>query len=430
MLDLDRIQQFWTAYGQPIVLGAGGTAILLATILVWRFMRTGKPHERVGTLAVVLATAFSADGMWAVARKSLHLSIPVALVLFAMFEVVMLSQALLAKHKLAGNAKANITRHINFVWTLAALSGVVACLNSANPAEVVLRLVAPSVAAAIWWMNLTADGVARKPDAITWRITPRRVLVRLGIVEPGERDVIQVDRERRIAAMTLTAHRLHHGTMFPRMRGAKLRRLALAADDSMVAEVQRRVQRVHLIETLTAPGAEGATAATAAPGGATDGAPASATDGATVPLQPSSALLSIDPQLAAIVRNGRAGSARNGETRNGETRNGRNAQVSAPVAAPATDRSDEAFMAIVAPIVARSIDATGAAPSQRSVRNAIEARVQPAPGFKKVGELIERATAAHRERSERPATDDAERSDDPDRAPINGNHHELIGAAS
>lgn len=416
-----QAQQFWAAYGQPIIFGVGGLAILIAAVLGWRFMRTGKPHERVGTLAVVLATAFSADGMWAVARKSLHLSVPVALVLFAMFEVVMLSQALLAKHKLTVDAKANITRHINFVWTLAGLSGAVACLNSANPAEVVLRLVAPSVAAAIWWMNLTADGVARQPDAITWRITPRRILVRLGIVEPGSRDVIQVDRERRIAAMTVTAHRLHHGSWFPGMRASKLRRLALAADDDMVTEVQRRVQRVHRIETLTKPGAAVATAATSAPESATATAPAPATDGATTSLHLSSTMYALDPQLAEVVRNGRGGSARNGAARNGK-----NAQVSTA----ATDRSDEFYMTIAGPLVARSLAATGAAPSQRSVRNEIEKHVQPAPGFKKVGELIERATAAHRERSERPATDDSERSDDPDRERINGHSHDLIGAAS
>lgn len=158
---------------------------------------------------------------------------------------------------------------------------------------------------------------------------------------------------------------------------------------------------------------------------ATDTAPAAATGAATTPLQPSSALMGIDPQLAAIVRNGRGGS-----TRNGEARNGRNAQVSAPTAPSAADRSDTTFMAIVAPLVARSLDATGAAPSQRSVRNAIEAKVQPAPGFKKVGELIQRATEAHRERSERAATDDADRSDDPDRDRINGRTPDLIGATS
>jgi hypothetical protein len=85
-------------------------------------------------------------------------------------------------------------------------------------------------------------------------------------------------------------------------------------------------------------------------------------------------------------------------------------------------------MTIVGPLVARSLDATGSAPSQRLVRNEIGKTVQPAPGFRKVGELIERATAAHRERSERPATDDAERSDDPDQERVNGHQLQPIGA--
>lgn len=152
-------------------------------------------------------------------------------------------------------------------------------------------------------------------------------------------------------------------------------------------------------------------------------APAPATEGATQPQQPSSALSAVDPQLAALVRNGKVGS-----TRNTEPRNGAKPQVSAAVAGSAADRSDATYMRIVQPLVAESIAATGAAPSQRSVRTAIEAKVQPAPGFKKVGELIRRATEAHRERSAQTATDDAERSDDPDREHINGRIPALSGA--
>jgi hypothetical protein len=65
--------------------------------------------------------------------------------------------------------------------------------------------------------------------------------------------VSEVDRDRRIAALTTTAHRVHHGRILRRLHTIRLRRLALAADDAMVTEARNRVQRVHHIVALTAP---------------------------------------------------------------------------------------------------------------------------------------------------------------------------------
>ena len=70
--------------------------------------------------------------------------------------------------------------------------------------------------------------------------------------------MIEVDRARRVAALTTTAHRLHHGwPPLRRLHTARLRRLALAADEAMVAEARSRVDRVHRIVALTAPTAGG-----------------------------------------------------------------------------------------------------------------------------------------------------------------------------
>lgn len=250
---LARVKDIWASDGQVIILAVGAVVVLVGVFLAWRWFARGEAHKRTGTIAVALATAFASEGMWEVARESLHLDWYIALVLFAMFEIVMVNQAQTARYKLRLNPPGNARKHMTFVWLMAAASGVTASLNADDGVEFVLRLIAPSVAAGIWWTSLTADGIAKTPDAISWTLTPRRVLVRLGLAEPGERDVIAVDRERRIAAMTVTAHRLHHGAWFPGFRAARLRRLALAADDGMVAEVQRRVRRVHLIEALTAP---------------------------------------------------------------------------------------------------------------------------------------------------------------------------------
>lgn len=243
-------------YAQPILFGAGATGALLGTLLIWRFFRTGHAHTRVGSLAVALATAFAAEGMWEVATGPMGLPPVMAAGLFGMFEVVMVSQGLLAKFKLAQNPPGDVRRHMNFVWAVAAASGIVASTASNSVPEFLLRLCAPAVGAGIWWMGITADKPAGAVQPTSWIWTPRRIGIQLGLIQPGQQDLVQVDRDRRIDAITVTAHRLHHGSKsLAGWRKSKLRRLALQADDAMVAEAQRRVARVHRIEKLTSPDA-------------------------------------------------------------------------------------------------------------------------------------------------------------------------------
>jgi hypothetical protein len=253
MLDLTQAQQFWTAYGDTITLAVGAAAVLLGAGLGWRWWRHGEAHQRTGTLAVVLATAFSAEGMWEVARGALHLETYIALVLFSMFEVVMLNQGLLAKHKLAKNLPAGAQRHMRFVWLIAFVTGGIASTNSDNLTEFLLRLAAPSVAAGIWWTTLTADGIAKVKSAVTFRWSPRRLALWLGIIEPGENDVKDVDRTRRLDKLVDLVHLRQAGRLSKR-QARRLSRLERHADDAMLDEVIRRMDRsVWFKTTLDTP---------------------------------------------------------------------------------------------------------------------------------------------------------------------------------
>jgi hypothetical protein len=231
-------------YGaEGLALGALA-ALVIAGILVWRWLQYGESYEKWSQAGVVMATAFAAEGMWEVADERLDLAILPRLVLFAMFEVVMVSQGLLAKHKISDRPSA-ARRHMTFVWIIAAVSGGVSSLNSENVVEFGLRVSAPLVAAGLWWMALTAD-LAKPVDAITWKITPRRLLVRLGIAEAGETDLVQVNRERAVRDLARLGLAVRQGGAAPR-RVRKLRRLALEADAAMVDEAVFRVDRCDAI---------------------------------------------------------------------------------------------------------------------------------------------------------------------------------------
>ncbi|MEQ7125337.1 hypothetical protein ABN034_12530 [Actinopolymorpha sp. B11F2] len=259
-----------TAHGPMLVVASGALLIAGAAVLVWRAYRTDRLADVATWFTVAIATAYSAEGMWEVAREGLDLNPWQAAGLFGVAEAAMTSEAIRARRHYKRHGRPG--PHGAAVWVIATCAGVIATLNADSLVEAPVRLLVPLLAAWLWWLELTSEGIRRQVDTITWRLSPRRILVRLGLAEPGERDVVEVDRARRIALLTAVAYRLHHGWKPLRtFHSARLRRLALGADDAMVDEARTRVDRAHHIATLTAPGTQPSA------GNAPDGIPARTT---------------------------------------------------------------------------------------------------------------------------------------------------------
>ncbi|MBM0274154.1 hypothetical protein [Micromonospora tarensis] len=207
-------------HGQPVLFGAGAVGALLALVLVWRFLQTGYVHEKLGRVAVALATLFAMEGMFEVAHGPLGLNVPGSLMFCATFEVVMLHQGSLAAHKLAahvGDGPApDISRHMRFVWLVAGASGLVASTASDSVTEVVLRLATPPLAAGIWYMSLYADKEPAKRQESRWIWTPQRIGVRLGLLKPGTvDDLAEVFRQRTVRSVVDAAVVVWHADRPP-----------------------------------------------------------------------------------------------------------------------------------------------------------------------------------------------------------------------
>lgn len=261
----DTVVRFGRDYGYPLLLAAlVVTAVfLLITFVVAR--RRGRVDKWVATLSGYAVLALSAEGMWGVARERLRLPVVLAAAVFFVAEAAMVSSALqAARHYEATTVRdpsgrvitpGHPGKHGRAVWIIAAVAGLIVAANSKNLVEAPLRLALPLAAAMLWWNALTAEGSGR-PESSSWRWTPRRFLLWIGALEPGERDMVAVDRDRRVGTMTAVAHRLHaapEGSRGRRRAVARLRRLALEADEEMIEAVRRRVRLVHEVEALTAP---------------------------------------------------------------------------------------------------------------------------------------------------------------------------------
>lgn len=210
-----------------VVWVIGGACILVATLLLSRALlrasRTAwKAHKERRTpraktkpdviedwltrLAAAIATGVSAQGMWQFATDKLELNSPLREILFAFIEIAIVISAVRAKRSMRENYSAGLDGIA--VWVLASLTAVLSSLDAENFAEGVFRLAAPLVAAWMWerGMRLERHRV-RGTKGINWRLTPERVLVRIGLAEATDRTASEVDAHRRLTRVAKAAKR-------------------------------------------------------------------------------------------------------------------------------------------------------------------------------------------------------------------------------
>jgi len=256
-------------------------ALLLLSVLISTLARrptTGSRGQRIeGLLTLVaagIATGVAGTGMWRFFGDVLHIdNVVLRGALFAFLEIALLTEALRARRNLLDDIAKGVDRPSTgidgkAVWVFAAMSGVLASLDARSVAEAVARLAAPLVAAWLWERGLASH---RRQSAssrkVAWRLTPERILVKLGLAEPTGRGVAEVDAARRIARLARTAFRFHttpaSRTGARRRAASRLRRqvelanehLNLAADPAMRDLVRAHLAVLYQAEIGTSPAA-------------------------------------------------------------------------------------------------------------------------------------------------------------------------------
>lgn len=243
----------------PAVIVPAGALIALAVIaLGWRALRKQKPDKTAVRVAILLASAFSAQGTYEVATTRAHLPVYLAGGLFVVFEMMMLASGIRAHQHYEETSTeteaGTLGPHSIFVWIIAGIAGFAVSLIATSAPEYIVRLSMPLLVAGIWRLGYVSPKAKRKiADAITFRWSLRRIGVRIGMLVPGEQDLATASADRQVRQMTAHAHALHHGSILRFWHAGRLRRLARNASDAVVADVQSAVSRVHYIEDSTAP---------------------------------------------------------------------------------------------------------------------------------------------------------------------------------
>lgn len=248
---LEQVTAWIVPAGTILALAMGG-------LLWWQIRR--RSMATVGrAVTTPLVLAWEAQGLH-------HLAVITGAVGIAAWVLALVTSAVLIT--LAAFADDHHRKHGSLgwpgrlVWMVAVPMGLVVALTATTAAEFALRIILPLLVALVWWVpyapTLTGptdpDGAAPRRRVGSWRFTPRRIGVALGLIDPTDADLSVVHEERQIRRLTVAAHKLHHGVPWLRsLRAARLRRLGLVATAPMVDEVARRVALVHRIAELTAP---------------------------------------------------------------------------------------------------------------------------------------------------------------------------------
>lgn len=230
------------------VLALGALVLLCLVVWVRRIAKSERPDDTVANVAMVIGLGWSAEAVWEITGPGkMDLPTQVRLLLFFVFETLLLLAMIRAKRAMRELGYPG--RSGRTAWIIASSMAAVGTAAGDSFGDSLVRLLIPLLITLAWWDGLIGDGPRKQNGATSWRWTPRRLLLWLGAIEPGERDVDTIHRERLTQQMTRIEFRRRHGSDKQKAKAAeKLARLSLTADDDIVAEVRRRVDRAVWFE--------------------------------------------------------------------------------------------------------------------------------------------------------------------------------------
>jgi hypothetical protein len=226
----------------PLAVGAAVAALLVVTVAWRKLRRHQRPDKPLSRVAMLIGLGWSSEAVWELTGRIDGMPTGVRVLVFCALEVMLVISMMRAERHVREHGWPG--RSGKTAWIIASVMAAVAAGISSSLAEACIRAAIPLLLTLQWWDGVVKEG-AQKPEWVTsWRWTPRRLLLRLGAIEPGDRDVDTIHRERLTQQMVRLEFARRHGSERSQDRAArKLARLSLSADDEMIAEVRARVDR-------------------------------------------------------------------------------------------------------------------------------------------------------------------------------------------
>lgn len=245
-MDIPTLLTDTYAQAPTTVLAVAAVSLVILLVIVARLLRKlGRRNAatRVTGFATALGLGWSAQGMWDTAVHRYDQGIAVASILFVVFEAWLLGRMLRAYQYRADPARRR--KFVTAVWVGASVMAVVVATGE-GWVQAPGRLAIPLLVAYGWYTDLIADDDPATVVPTSWRWTPRRLLLAIGALEPGQRDAETIDADRHVIRMRNLAFRIEEGSatlndLF--RRKIRLAKLELAADASMIERARTDLAR-------------------------------------------------------------------------------------------------------------------------------------------------------------------------------------------
>jgi uncharacterized membrane-anchored protein YhcB (DUF1043 family) len=245
-------------------------AAALATVLVLaRKLHWSKLHdiEAIIVGAVITFTMIvTVEGAWRLAGERLHAK-GIWLIAPALF-----FEGIAAVVAIRATKRAKTGRGIGWYGALLAGLGVAAgsavSMGATNPAEARWRFMAPVVAAVFLAFEIATKypRTSTETGTSSWRWTPRRIGIALGLIVAGDQDAEKISAEYQRKRIINAGYRIHGrpqaagriARMLRERRTARLQRLALevdrATEDEAAAAIERACTIVSRLDPATVAG--------------------------------------------------------------------------------------------------------------------------------------------------------------------------------
>lgn len=265
----------WSQYGGVAIIALLALAALALLIALYRTTKRSalraaaaaaatngktapvKDSDLLSNLVTGMILILTAEGMFWVLTTKLAQPLPWWLAIFvcAVAEGLMVNFFRLAKEYNRTHGRPGPFGKA--FWIVALAEGAIVALASTNIVEIALRILLPLGVALLHWIKLTAEN-SKAPSKITWLITPKRILARLGWIKPGEESLTVAETRRMEARLVRAAYLYASVKLFSGYRGRRLRKMMLNATPEMSDRVIEQLRLAYSIEArVTAVVAQG-----------------------------------------------------------------------------------------------------------------------------------------------------------------------------
>ncbi|GAA1395098.1 ArsR family transcriptional regulator [Catellatospora coxensis] len=233
---------------------AGAATALILGALILRTYRRGGVDATAMLIAAPLVIGWEAEGVYEVLRDS---AAPVSFALIGCLMTSMVMVSLGAKGHKHFKQHGTIGPNGRTVWYIAIPVGIIVAASADTASMQGLRILIPVLGATLWWSEYRPDEPAgqRAKVAGSWVWTPRRIAARLGLIAPGEGDIVTLHHERGVRQLVRAQYALRYGWLGPRSwREARVRRVARNVTEEMATEAYEQMARIERVVEMTAPG--------------------------------------------------------------------------------------------------------------------------------------------------------------------------------